>query len=259
MDAKQYLRDSTRTASGAFHAEIVNPAEVDFMLQAVIAAGGWADRIKRALFYGKKLGDSRWSTGSVSLVPEMADLIHAMLGGITEAAEVAEHARDVLTGAKPLDSVNLAEEFGDQLWYIALGLRYLDSNFGEAFDANIAKLRKRYPDKFTEAAAMDRDIAAERAVLEQATIVPADAPPFPEPEHGTYWEHTSGAIYQVLFLANLHDNPRYPRTVVYQGPNGNLWARRADDWFRSMSPVKPSEEPVPTEPQAAEPEWDPQP
>ena len=54
MDAIEYLRDSARTASGVFHAEIVNPAEVDFMLQAVITAGGWADRIKRALFYGKK-------------------------------------------------------------------------------------------------------------------------------------------------------------------------------------------------------------
>jgi NTP pyrophosphatase (non-canonical NTP hydrolase) len=168
MDAIDYLRESARTAAGSFHADIVNPAEVDFMLQAVIAAGGWADRIKRALFYGKNPGDSRWSTGSVSLVPEMAYLIHAMLGGVTEAAEVAEHVRDVMTGAKPLDSVNLAEEFGDQLWYIAMGLRYLDTNFGEAFDANTAKLRKRFPDKFTEEAAIHRDLAGERAVLEQS-------------------------------------------------------------------------------------------
>jgi nanoRNase/pAp phosphatase (c-di-AMP/oligoRNAs hydrolase) len=45
MDATEYLRDSARTASGEFHAEIVNPAEVDFMLQAVIAAGAWADQL----------------------------------------------------------------------------------------------------------------------------------------------------------------------------------------------------------------------
>jgi NTP pyrophosphatase (non-canonical NTP hydrolase) len=168
MDANEYLRESARTAAGRFHVEIVDPAEVDFMLQAVIAAGGWADRIKRALFYGKKLGDSRWNTGSVSLAPEMADLIHAMLGGVTEAAEVAEHVRDVMTGAKTLDSVNIVEEFGDQLWYIAMGLCYLDTNFGEAFDANIAKLRKRFPDKFTEEAAINRDLAGERAELEQS-------------------------------------------------------------------------------------------
>ena len=174
MDAIEYLRDSARTASGAFHAEIVNPAEVDFMLQAVITAGGWADRLKRALFYGKKQsGDSRWSTSSVSLVPELADLIHAMLGCVTELAEIAEHVRDVLTGAKPQDAVNLKEEFGDMLWYVALGLRFLQTDFGETFETNIAKLRARFPEKFTEAAAINRDLAAERAVLEQATAVSA--------------------------------------------------------------------------------------
>ena len=78
--------------------------------------------------------------------------------------------RDVLIGAKPLDNVNLLEELGDQTWYIALALRYLESNFGEIFDGNIAKLRKRFPDKFTEAAAINRDLDGERAVLEQAQI-----------------------------------------------------------------------------------------
>jgi NTP pyrophosphatase (non-canonical NTP hydrolase) len=168
MDATDYLRESARTAAGGFHAEIVNPAEVDFMLQAVIAAGGWADRIKRALFYGTNPGPSRWSTSSVNLKPELADLIHAMLGCVTESAEIAEHVRDVLTGTKPLDAVNLKEEFGDNLWYVALGLRFLLTDFGETFDTNIAKLRKRFPDKFTEQAAVTRDLDGERAVLEQA-------------------------------------------------------------------------------------------
>jgi NTP pyrophosphatase (non-canonical NTP hydrolase) len=348
MDAIEYLRDSARTASGEFHAEIVNPAEVDFMLQAVIAAGGWADRLKRALFYGKKLGPSRWGTTSVSLKPELADLVHAMFGCVTESAEIAVHVRDVLTGAKPLDGVNLKEEFGDTLWYVALGLRFLQTDFGETFATNIAKLRKRFPDKFTERAAIDRDLAGERAVLEAlpspaastgqfmavekshyealidavrffssviksgegwtdhceqakaAALNPGmavleqssgtdpvhqdgawyfwdetwadrngpfaeeataraelkryceylDNGPAAEPEPGSYWEHTSGTVYQVLFLANLHNNPRYPRTVIYRGPNGNIWSRRADDWHRSMSPIVLSQEPVAAEAQA---------
>jgi NTP pyrophosphatase (non-canonical NTP hydrolase) len=251
MNATEYLRESARTASGQFHAEIVNPAEVDFMLQAVITAGTWADRLKRALFYGKKPpGDSRWSTSSVSLVPEMADLIHAMLGCVTESAEIAEHVRDVLTGAKPLDNVNLLEELGDQTWYIALALRYLESNFGEIFDGNIAKLRKRFLDKFTEAAAINRDLDGERAVLEQAQIVPANR--LPEPQPFSLWQHTSGVIYEVLFLTNRCDNPRYPRTVIYRGSNGNTWSRRADDWHRSMTAVVGplSQEPIAAEAQA---------
>ena len=291
MDARDYLRESARTAAGTFHQDLVNPAEMDFMLQAVIAGGGWADRIKRALFYGKKLGPTRWSTSSVSLVPELADLIHAILGCITESAEIAEHVRDVLTGAKPLDAVNLKEEIGDVLWYVALGLRFLQTNFGETFDNNIAKLRARFPDKFTEAAAIDRDLAAELAVLEQSNCTDpvhqegdgwyfwdktwADRNgPFSneataraelkryceylnggpaavaEPQPFSRWQHTSGTIYEVLFLTNRHDNPRYPRTVIYRGPNGNIWSRRADDWHRSMSPIVLSQEPVAAEAQA---------
>ena len=42
MNATEYLRESARTASGQFHAEIVNPAEFDFMMTSVITAGVWA-------------------------------------------------------------------------------------------------------------------------------------------------------------------------------------------------------------------------
>lgn len=175
MDATEYLRESARTVSDQFHEDLVHTAEMDFMLQAVIAAGQWADRIKRRLFYGVKPahdGGARWATSSLHLRPDMADITHAVLGCITESAELAEHLRDVLTGAKPLDPVNLIEEFGDQTWYIALGLRALSGNFEEAFGINIAKLRKRFPNKFTEADAITRDLDGERAVLEGASENP---------------------------------------------------------------------------------------
>jgi hypothetical protein len=75
MDARDYLRESARTAAGTFHQDLVNPAEMDFMLQAVIAAGGWADRIKRALFYGKQPGPPRWRpTGVAYLRNEVPNL-----------------------------------------------------------------------------------------------------------------------------------------------------------------------------------------
>lgn len=41
-----------------------------------------------------------------------------------------------------------------------------DGNFSEALDRNIAKLRTRYPEKFTTEAAANRDLAAERVALE---------------------------------------------------------------------------------------------
>lgn len=42
----------------------------------------------------------------------------------------------------------------------------LDSIFEDVLDRNIAKLKARYPEKFTTEAAANRDLAAERAALE---------------------------------------------------------------------------------------------
>ncbi len=54
------------------------------------------------------------------------------------------------------------------------------------------------------------------------------------PLPGSKWQHYNGTPYTVLHIANEPDDDRYPLTVVYQGPNGKVWARRADDWHRSM-------------------------
>lgn len=68
----------------------------------------------------------------------------------------------------------------------------------------------------------------------------APAPAVPEEWRGT-WRHTNGNKYKVLQLANTDsDNQRYPLLVIYQGENGKLWARRADEWHRSMTLVQPA-------------------
>jgi hypothetical protein len=61
----------------------------------------------------------------------------------------------------------------------------------------------------------------------------------PAPTPGSKWRHYNGTPYTVLHIANEPDGARYPLTVVYQGPNGMVWARRADDWHRSMTPDSP--------------------
>lgn len=55
------------------------------------------------------------------------------------------------------------------------------------------------------------------------------------PLENTKWRHYNGCIYTVLYIANEPNEERYPMTVVYQGSNGKVWARRADDWHRSMT------------------------
>lgn len=59
------------------------------------------------------------------------------------------------------------------------------------------------------------------------------------PLSDTIWSHRNGNRYKVLFITNLPDEPRYPKTVVYQGvTNGMLWSRPVSDWHRSMTMVE---------------------
>lgn len=59
--------------------------------------------------------------------------------------------------------VLFAEEVGDVLWYAAELCNALGLDMGAIMEANIAKLKKRYPDKYTDhhAAEENRDTAAE--------------------------------------------------------------------------------------------------
>lgn len=95
-------------------------------------------------------------------------LLHASTGIETEGGEIADALKRHIFYGKPIDRVNLIEEAGDLLWYIAVLLNTVDSSFDEAMDKNIAKLRARFGDKFTEHAALSRDLDKERSVLEGA-------------------------------------------------------------------------------------------
>jgi NTP pyrophosphatase (non-canonical NTP hydrolase) len=93
-------------------------------------------------------------------------LIHYVLGIGTEAGELQDAVKKHLMYGKPLDRINLIEEAADIFWYCARLLTLLDSDFEEAMDRNIAKLRARFGEKFTEHAALNRDLKKERKILE---------------------------------------------------------------------------------------------
>lgn len=95
------------------------------------------------------------------------NLLHAALGLCTESSEFADGIKKHVFYGKPIDRVNLIEELGDLAWYMSLAMNELDVTWEEVWETNIAKLEKRYPDKFTEEAANNRDLDGERAVLEE--------------------------------------------------------------------------------------------
>jgi len=101
------------------------------------------------------------------------DILHAGLGLATESGEILDVLKKNHAYDKPLDLVNLREELGDALWYIALGARALGITLDEIASVNIAKLSARYPDRFSASDANDRDLARERVELESGTTMVA--------------------------------------------------------------------------------------
>lgn len=95
------------------------------------------------------------------------DLLHAAIGMSTESGEFLDALKKHLFYGKPLDFVNLAEELGDMCWYVAVALNALGLTFEDVQQSNINKLRARYPEKFTAELAENRDLVAERTLLEE--------------------------------------------------------------------------------------------
>lgn len=103
--------------------------------------------------------------GYVTEEIEMSRLLHGLLGVCTEAGELQDQVKKHLVYGKDFDPTNILEECGDLLWYIALALDATGFTMEECMKRNIAKLRARYPEGFTEAAALTRDLEKERDAL----------------------------------------------------------------------------------------------
>ena len=99
--------------------------------------------------------------------PTTARLIHASMGMATEAGELIDMLKKYLFYGKPLDLVNASEEIGDQMWYSGLAIDILKTTIDDILTTNIAKLKIRYPEKFTSHHAINRDLDAERECLEK--------------------------------------------------------------------------------------------
>ncbi|QQS39178.1 nucleoside triphosphate pyrophosphohydrolase family protein [Candidatus Woesebacteria bacterium] len=92
-------------------------------------------------------------------------LEHAILGMITESGELADALKKYKFYNLPLDKVNLIEEIGDVLWYVAIACDELGVDFEKIMDKNIRKLEVRYPEKFTSEKSKKRNLKKERKEL----------------------------------------------------------------------------------------------
>lgn len=108
----------------------------------------------------------------------LTQLDNAARGMAGDVGEVNGCVQKCLEYGQQLDLVNLKEELGDVLWRIVQACDAVGFTLEEVMEANIAKLAKRYPDKYTDflAAEENRDREGERQAISQLLQI---GDPFP--------------------------------------------------------------------------------
>jgi NTP pyrophosphatase (non-canonical NTP hydrolase) len=85
-------------------------------------------------------------------------LMVAALGLTGEAGEFANLVKKLTAhGHTEINGANLSDELGDVLWYLAEAATACGLSLEEIAQENIAKLRRRYPDGFSQERSINRD------------------------------------------------------------------------------------------------------
>lgn len=127
------------------------------------------DALKKFIYYGKPsiyVANDRLNL-KLDVSDEQLRLLHSGLGMLTEAEEFLSPVVSSILNNQDLDLVNLKEELGDSMWYTAIACDVLGTTFEIEQERNITKLQQRYPEKFDSDKAINRDLEAERNILEQ--------------------------------------------------------------------------------------------
>lgn len=196
MDLQKYVDLAVRTESvpdGIY----IDRCNLTYLLGLFQVSGQLLDGIKRSIYYKN---DDRFNENFATYIADLkllieniereaalrpdtlpADLFkgdkaenvdvrlfHGVIGIATEAAELIENVTPTIVDVDAtIDVVNLDEELGDVNWYEAIITHAGKLDWAARQARNIAKLQKRYPEKYTDEAAVNRDTAAERVVLEE--------------------------------------------------------------------------------------------
>ena len=88
----------------------------------------------------------------MTLNPELSKrdvLINSVMGLCGESGEAIDIIKKWMAHGHELDKDHLAKELGDIAWYLAEAATALDMNLEDILQANIEKLKKRYPEGFS--------------------------------------------------------------------------------------------------------------
>ena len=87
-----------------------------------------------------------------TLNPELSKrdvLINSVMGLCGESGEAIDIVKKWMAHGHELDKAHLAKELGDIAWYLAEAATALDMDLEDILQANIDKLKKRYPEGFS--------------------------------------------------------------------------------------------------------------
>ena len=76
-------------------------------------------------------------------------LINSVMGLCGESGEAIDIVKKWMAHGHELDKEHLSRELGDIAWYLAEAATALDMDLEEILQANIDKLKKRYPEGFS--------------------------------------------------------------------------------------------------------------
>jgi|WetSurSiteA1Bulk_404760.scaffolds.fasta_scaffold01479_8 NTP pyrophosphatase (non-canonical NTP hydrolase) len=96
------------------------------------------------------------------------DVTHMLFGMTTEVGELIDVFKKDLAYNKEIDWVNVEEEIGDLMFYIASFCRMNNLDLEDIILSNVTKLETRYAEKkFSEEEAKNRNLEKERKALEK--------------------------------------------------------------------------------------------
>lgn len=84
-------------------------------------------------------------------------LINGVMGLCGESGEAIDIVKKWLAQGHDLDRAKLAKELGDIAWYLAETAYALEIPLEDILQANIEKLKKRYPEGFSSERSLNRE------------------------------------------------------------------------------------------------------
>ena len=84
-------------------------------------------------------------------------LLNGVMGLCGEAGEVIDLLKKARFQGHEFNLTDFLAELGDVAWYLAVAAWAADMPLSDVFEANIVKLKKRYPEKFDKARSINRE------------------------------------------------------------------------------------------------------